>query len=57
MMIRLMTTEEAAEFLNKSPWWIRENIGILGIPAVKLGRQWRFKREELERWLELNRAA
>lgn len=56
-MIRLMTTEEAAEFLHKSPWWIRENIGILGIPAVKLGRQWRFKREELERWLELNRAA
>lgn len=56
-MIRLMTTEEAAEFLNKSPWWIRENIGVLGIPAVKLGRQWRFKREELERWLELNRAA
>ncbi len=56
-MSTLMTTEQAGELLYKSPWWIRENIGLLGIPAVKVGRQWRFKREELERWLELNRAA
>ncbi|CAM8627212.1 excise, DNA binding domain, excisionase family [Candidatus Planktophila dulcis] len=56
-MFRLLTTVEAGEYLGKSPWWIRENIGVLGIPAIKVGRQWRFRLEDLESWLDMNRAA
>ena len=56
-MWKLLTTQEAGEYLGKSPWWIRENISTLGIPAIKVGRQWRFRQEELDKWLDLNRAA
>jgi len=56
-MFNLMNTEEAAAYLGTTTWCIRENIGFLGIPAMKLGRQWRFKKEELDAWLEMNRAA
>ena len=56
-MKRLMNTKEAADYLGKSPWWIRENIGFLGIPAIKVGRHWRFRQEDLDDWLNLNRVA
>lgn len=56
-MKKLLTTQEVAEYLGKSPWWIRENIGTLGIPAIKVGRQWRFTEEDVQSWLNLNRVA
>ena len=56
-MKRLLTTQEVAEYLGKSPWWIRENIGALGIPAIKVGRHWRFDEDDVESWLNLNRVA
>jgi excisionase family DNA binding protein len=56
-MKRLLTTQEVAECLGKSPWWIRENIGTLGIPAIKVGRHWRFDEQDIESWLMLNRVA
>jgi len=56
-MKKLLTTQEVAEYLGKSPWWIRENIGTLGIPAIKVGRHWRYREEDLEGWLLLNRVA
>jgi len=55
-MKRLLNTEEAADYLGKSSWWLPENIARLGIPAIKLGRQWRFKEDELDGWLDENRA-
>jgi excisionase family DNA binding protein len=56
-MKRLLTTQEVADYLGKQPWWVRENIGFLGIPAIKVGRQWRYRQEDVEAWLNLNRAA
>jgi excisionase family DNA binding protein len=56
-MWNLMTSEETGALLGKSPRWVIRNIGVLGIPAVKVGRHWRFRRDEIERWLEMNRAA
>ena len=56
-MNRLLTTQEVADYLGKSPWWIRENISTLGIPAMKIGRQWRFRLNDLDSWLEINRDA
>jgi len=56
-MLRLLTTQEAGNYLGKSPWWIRENLETLGIPGIKVGRQWRFRKEDLDSWLNLNRVA
>jgi excisionase family DNA binding protein len=44
-------TEECANYFGKSPQWIRENIENLGIPAHKLGNQWRFIPEEVILWI------
>jgi excisionase family DNA binding protein len=56
-MNRLLTTEEAAEYLGKSSWWLRENISRLGIPAFKIGRQWRYRKEDLDLWLDAHKVA
>jgi excisionase family DNA binding protein len=48
----LMTTEEVALFLGKSPAWVRTAISVLGIPFYKVGKQYRFKKTEIEQWLE-----
>ena len=56
-MKKLLTTQEVAELLGKSPWWIRENIETLGIPAIKVGRQWRYREDDIEGWLMLNQVA
>jgi excisionase family DNA binding protein len=48
----LMTTEEVALFLGKSPAWVRTAISVLGIPSYKVGKQYRFKKTEIEQWLE-----
>ena len=48
----LMTTEEVALFLGKSPAWVRTAISVLGIPFYKVGKQYRFKKIEIEQWLE-----
>jgi excisionase family DNA binding protein len=47
-----MTTEEVALFLGKSPAWVRTAISVLGIPFYKVGKQYRFKKNEIEQWLE-----
>lgn len=44
--------EEAANYLGVRPVtirdWIRKNKGI---PAHKIGKQWKFKQSELEKWV------
>jgi len=54
-MKNLWNTDELARYLNKKSQWIRENREALGIPSVKLGKQWRFKPEEIDEWLKTNR--
>jgi excisionase family DNA binding protein len=48
----LMTTEEVALFLGKSPAWVRTAISVLGIPYYKVGKQYRFRIQEIEEWLK-----
>lgn len=50
--------DEAAEYLgvNKDTirnWIKKEN----GIPANKIGRQWKFKRSELDAWVKSGSSA
>lgn len=48
---RLATSEEVAEALCVSPAWVQEQARAGGIPAIKLGRHWRFRMSEVEAWL------
>lgn len=46
-----ITTEEAAAYLAKPPSWLYQNARRLGIPRTPLGRQWRYRRTELDAWM------
>lgn len=48
----LMNSLEAAEYLGTTPTWLRTARTQLEIPAFKVGRQLRFRRSELDIWLE-----
>ena len=45
----LMKTRELADYLNVSDDWVYHNLGQ--IPHYKIGRNIRFRREEIEEWL------
>lgn len=49
---------EAAEFLGVKPGtvrdWIRKDTGI---PAQKIGKQWKFKASELDAWVKSGKSA
>ncbi len=49
---RLLTIEQVANYLQlpKSTVYTYAQRG--SIPAFKVGRNWRFKREDIEAWLE-----
>ena len=55
---RWIGIEEAAEYLgvNKDTIrnWIRQNKGI---PAHKIGKQWKFKKSELDKWIMSGKSA
>ena len=48
---RLLTTQEAAEFLRVSRATIRRWCKAGQLPAVRIGRQWRIDMDQLERVL------
>jgi len=50
----VLNVEEAAELLRLSPYTVRELARTGKIPARKVGKEWRFSREALLRWLEGN---
>jgi len=49
---RLITTQEASNLLGKNSAWVRANRADLGIPAYKVGKQYRFKKSDIFSWLE-----
>ena len=54
-----ISIEEAAEYLGINPvtlrGWIRNNKD--GIPANKIGKQWKFKVSELDEWVKSGKSA
>jgi excisionase family DNA binding protein len=50
-MAHIMTVDETAHFLRIHPETLREKARQGKIPALKVGRAWRFQRERLEQWL------
>jgi len=48
---RLLTPEQAAEILTVSPKTIRDWLRSRKLRGVKAGRQWRIRREDLDKFL------
>jgi len=51
----LLTAREVSEYLNISKITIYEWAHHGKIPAFRLGHHWRFRRSEIEAWLDRNR--
>ena len=49
---QMMDIETVAEYLGLHPLTVRRLARDGEIPAFKIGRQWRVKRDLLERWIE-----
>ena len=51
-MAIVMTLDEVAQFLKVHPSTVYRLLKQHSIPAFKLGSDWRFNQESIERWLE-----
>jgi len=51
-----LTTEEVLVYLKITPRTIYRLIRNGELPAVRIGRQWRFRRADLDAWVERQRA-
>lgn len=52
-----ISIEDAALFLNIKPVTLRKWIKEKSVPAHKIGKQWKFKRSELEEWVISGKSA
>lgn len=50
-MDRLMTIDEVAAYMQVSRFTLYRLAKNRFIPATKVGRQWRFEKEEIDRWI------
>lgn len=48
---RLLDAEQVADWLSVTPAWVHEMARNGEMPAMKLGRYWRFSRQAIEEWL------
>ena len=48
----ILTLEEVAHYLRLKPQTIYNWAQERRIPAVKLGKEWRFRKSVLDRWLD-----
>ena len=48
----ILTLEEVARYLRLKPQTIYRWAQEKRIPAVKLGKEWRFRKSILDRWLD-----
>lgn len=51
-----LTTEEVLGYLKITPRTIYRLIRTGELPAVRIGRQWRFRREDLDAWVQRQQA-
>jgi excisionase family DNA binding protein len=54
-MDNLMTLAEVAAYLRLSKDTVYRMASGGKLPASKVGSQWRFRRDEVEQWLEANK--
>lgn len=51
-MKEVLTIQEASEYLNISERTLYKMVKEKRIPCRKVGRQWRFHKEVLDKWLK-----
>lgn len=51
-MSEVLTTEESAKYIRISQQTLRELARDGKVPAQKVGREWRFLKSVLDKWLE-----
>ncbi|WHM35629.1 helix-turn-helix domain-containing protein [Streptomyces sp. BPTC-684] len=51
-MIKLMTVDDVAEYLDVPKSWVYNNHKREGIPFKKVGQQLRCRPNDLDRWLD-----
>ncbi len=56
-MDTLLTVKEVAAMLRVSAQTLYKMLEQGGIPAVKVGSQWRFERDKVRAWLEAQGAS
>lgn len=52
-----LTTEEVLGCLKVNPRTIYRLIKTGELPAVRIGRQWRFRQTDLDEWIDRQRTA
>ena len=50
-MPEIMTTKEIAEYLRLHPITICKYAAEGQIPAIRIGRVWRFDKEAIDKWI------
>lgn len=53
---RFLKTDEVLDCLNVTPRTLYRLIRTGQLPAVRVGRQWRFRKSDLENWLTAREA-
>lgn len=56
-MTNWLTLEEAAQYLKMGKSTLYDLARKGGVPAHKMGREWRFDAEELDAWLKSGKMA
>jgi excisionase family DNA binding protein len=51
----LLTAKQVAEILQWNPYTIIKKAEKGHLPGFKLGREWRFRQEDIMRWIEDHR--
>ncbi len=54
---KFLTTEEVLSCLKVTPRTVYRLIRAGELPAVRVGRQWRFRKGDFETWLATHQAA
>ena len=49
---KLMTVQEVADYLHLNKYTIYRMVKKRTIPAYKVAKQWRFKKSEIDKWIE-----
>ena len=52
MIEQLMTIDELARYMRVSRFTVYRLVKSRFIPGTKIGRQWRFQKEEIDRWVK-----
>lgn len=54
-MDELLTLEELADYLKISKYTLYKMVEKGKLPALKIANQWRFKKEDINKWVEKQR--